>query len=105
VARGLNTQDRRRAARVPPEYTPWRTLALLRPGRPVLLLNMSTGGALFESSHRMSPGMRTELQLSGQARQSVCGRISRCRVTALDPLKYEGAIVFDEPVTLQRETE
>jgi hypothetical protein len=97
VAGGLNGQaDRRQADRVRPEDTPWRRVALLRPGRIVMLVNVSRGGALVESGLRLNPGMRTELQLSGEPRRNIRGRIERCRVTALEPLTYEGAIVFEE---------
>jgi hypothetical protein len=81
---------------VPPDCTPWRATALLRPGQEVRVLNVSCGGALIESRNRMNPGMRTELQLSGVVRQVVRGRIDRCRVTELDPVRYEGAMVFDQ---------
>lgn len=61
-----------------------------------MLVNVSRGGVLVESGLRLNPGTRTELQLSGEARRNIRGRIERCRVTALDPLTYEGAIVFEE---------
>lgn len=60
------------------------------------LLNVSRGGALVESGARMLPGARTELQLSGVKRQTIRGRIARCRVARIDPVRYEGAIVFDD---------
>jgi hypothetical protein len=81
---------------VPPEHTPWQPVALLRPGQEVRLINVSCGGALIESRRRMRPGARTELQLSGPPRCVVSGRIDRCRVTHLDPVRYEGVIVFDQ---------
>jgi hypothetical protein len=81
---------------VSPEHTPWIQTALLRPGQEVRLLNVSSGGALVESPTRMLPGARTELQLSGSPRCVVRGRIDRCRITSLDPVKYEGAIVFEQ---------
>jgi hypothetical protein len=88
--------ERRRASRVAPEQTPWLTLALLRPGQEVHVVNVGAGGALIESASRMNPGTRTELQLSGAARQSISGRIERCTVTGLDPVRYQGAIVFEQ---------
>ena len=81
---------------MPPDRTPWRAAALLRPGQEVWVINVSCGGALIESGNRMNPGMRTELQLSGLPRRVVRGRIDRCRVTKLDPVRYEGAMVFDQ---------
>jgi hypothetical protein len=97
VARGVNSQDRRHA-RVPPDRTPWKPVALLRPGLEVLLINVSCGGALIESGHRMNPGTRTEPQLSGLSRRTVRGRIDRCQVTQLDPVRYQGAMVFEQPL-------
>jgi hypothetical protein len=89
-------RDRRQASRVLPEHTNWKRLAILRPGQEVQLLNVSRGGALVQSEARLTPGVRTELQLSGDRRRTVRGRVERCRVAGLDPLRYEGAIVFEE---------
>jgi hypothetical protein len=88
--------NRRRHERIPAELTPWDRSALLRPGLDVRLVNLSRGGALVESGNRMNPGVRTELQLRGARRRTVCGRIGRCYVTSLDPIRYHGAIAFDD---------
>lgn len=102
MARGLSDAVERRATtRVAPEYTPWRRVALLRPGLDIVLINLSAGGALVESPNRLTPGARTELQLTGSSRRVVRARIERCRVTGLEPLRYEGAIVFDERLELR----
>ena len=93
--------DRRRAPRVRPEHTPWGEAALLRPGQDVTVLNVSRGGALVESASRMLPGVRAELQLIGVRRCMARGRIDRCHVTCLTPLRYRGAIVFDDAIDLQ----
>lgn len=99
MAPGLTvTTDRRRQARAQPEEMGWRRLALLRPGQDVELLNLSPGGALVESPFRMTPGMPTELQLSGPSRRAIRGRLDRCRVVGLDPLRFEAVIIFDEPM-------
>jgi PilZ domain-containing protein len=95
VARRLNDHDRRLASRVAPQGTPWHPVAILRPGQEVHVINLSSGGALIESANRMNPGTRTELQLFGAGRRSIPGRIERCTVTRLDPLRYQGAIVFE----------
>jgi hypothetical protein len=81
---------------VQPERTFWDRFALLRPGHKVVLINLSAGGALVESYDRMQPGARAELQLTGPKRIAVRGRVDRCRVMALKPLRYQGAIVFDQ---------
>lgn len=88
---------------MPPDCTPWPAAALLRPGQEVRVINVSCGGALIESGNRMIPGLRTELQLSGLQRRVVRGRIDRCRVTELDPVRYEGAIVFDQVLEWPRD--
>lgn len=94
--------DRRQAPRFDPERSGWKPDALLRPGFPIRIVNMSSHGVLVETATRLRPGRAAELQLcdaSGDdARVLVRGRISRCRVTALEPLQFEGAIEFDIPV-------
>lgn len=101
MASGLNAgTERRRQTRVAPNHTRWQRLALLRPGQQVRLVNLSAGGALLESANRMTPGARAELQLFGEVRWQVRGRIDRCRVLRLAPLCYQGAIVFEEQLDL-----
>ena len=95
MATGVIDRERRVAQRVTPEQTRWHPLALLRPGQEVILVNVSPGGALVESPTRLAPGARTELQLFGRSKCSVRGRLERCRVARLEPLRYEGAIVFE----------
>jgi hypothetical protein len=96
VATGVVAPDRRLGDRVTPEETRWRPLALLRPGQEVVLVNVGPGGALVESPTRLSPGARADLHLFGGPRCSVRGRVERCRVSRLEPLRYEGAIVFEK---------
>jgi hypothetical protein len=60
-------------------------------------VNISRRGALVESDVRLRPGAHAELQLVGPAaRRSIRGRVDRCQVATLEPLRYHGAIVFDE---------
>jgi hypothetical protein len=89
----------------------WRARAVLRPGQPVTLLNISSRGALVESAARLRPGARTEVLLAGaHARPSnglpagalatVGGRLDRCCVVSLDPIRYRGVLMFDERVDI-----
>ncbi|MEZ5420819.1 MAG: hypothetical protein R2708_26230 [Vicinamibacterales bacterium] len=64
---------------------------------------MSTGGALVELQEWMRPGTRTVLKLSrpaaaggGADRMAANGRIVRCWVDRLAPLRYRAAMVFAE---------
>ena len=88
--------ERRGTTRVSPHETPWSAAGRLRHGQDVVLVNVSQGGALIESASALNPGARTDLQLLGKTRRSVPGRVARCRITALSPLRFEGAIAFDE---------
>ena len=101
MASGLSLAlDRRRLPRVSVESTTWHPLALLCPGQEVVLIDLSCGGALVQSHARMLPGVRAELQLFGLRRHVLHGRIDRCHVSHLEPLRYLAAIIFDESPAL-----
>ena len=77
--------------------------ALLRPGQTVLLLNINSRAALVESDARLRPGAYTELQLAMQGRRtSIKGRLDRCYVSALEPLRYRGVLVFEQRLDLKQ---
>jgi len=79
----------------------WQSRALMRPGQDVTVINMCSRAALVESAVRLRPGALTEMQLAdGGARMSIKGRLDRCHVAALDPLRYRGVLVFVERLDL-----
>jgi len=79
----------------------WQTGAVLRPGQPITLINICSRAALVESAARLRPGAHTEMRLAGRGQgDSVKGRLDRCYVSALDPLRYRGVLLFDERVDL-----
>jgi hypothetical protein len=81
-----------------------RADAVLRPGQPVVVLNINSRAALVESEARLRPGALTELQLAGSGgRTSVRGRLDRCHVSALEPLRYRGLLVFEQPLQLEED--
>lgn len=89
--------DRRTEPRWAPEHTQWDATALLRPGLLVRVIDLSGGGVLLECSSRLRPGTRAELHLSGPGGRCVRGgRVQRCVVADLNPLRYRGALVFDQ---------
>lgn len=91
--------ERRRERRTTGGGPRWRVHAVLRPGQPVTLLNISSRAALVESAARLRPGARTEVQLAGShARASVSGRLDRCYVVSLAPMRYRGVLMFDQRV-------
>ncbi|MBY0494577.1 MAG: hypothetical protein K2Y23_10205 [Cyanobacteria bacterium] len=95
----LDPIERRRERRSSGGGALWRAHAVLRPGQPVTLLNISSRAALVESAARLRPGARTEVLLAGvHTRASVGGRLDRCYVAAIEPMRYRGVLVFDERV-------
>ena len=93
--------ERRSERRYATAATQWQADAILRPGIPVVVLNISKHGVLFESSIRLRPGVRTEIQLvTDERRTSVRGHLVRCQVFGLGPLRYRGVLVFDELVDI-----
>ena len=72
--------------------------ARVRPGDEVSLVDVSAGGALIETSHRLLPGACVELHLRREAADAVMrGRVLRCSVARLcaNTVSYRGAIAFE----------
>lgn len=102
----IDTAERRRDRRVAGGGPRFGVGAVLRPGQAVVLVNISSRGALVESSVRLRPVARTELHLcGGTTRARVTGRLERCSVIGLAPMRYHGVVVFDEPVDLDAAAE
>ena len=92
----IDLTERRRERRTTGAGPHWQASAILRPGQPVTLLNISSQAALVESVSRLRPGARTEMQLSGaDGHASIAGRLDRCYVAALEPIRYRGVVRFD----------
>jgi hypothetical protein len=71
--------------------------AMLRPGVPVVLHNLSAGGVLIEGPRPLKPGSRVHMQLvNGNRRFGLAARVVRCAVSSLDQgIQYRGALKFD----------
>ena len=70
----------------------------VRPGHHASLIDVSAGGALIETNHRLLPGAAVELQVeTGAARATVRGRVLRSTVIGVQPscVCYRGAVGFD----------
>jgi hypothetical protein len=62
------------------------------------VIDVSAGGALIETSHRLLPGTVVELHVERQTEQTrVRGRVLRCAVVRVRPtwVCYRGAIGFE----------
>jgi hypothetical protein len=72
--------------------------ARVRAGDDVEVVDVSAGGALIETGHRLLPGAAIELHLArANARTAVRGRVVRCAVAGLRAASicYRGAVRFD----------
>jgi hypothetical protein len=78
--------------------------ARIRPGRSVVIVDLSSSGALVEGPWRFRPLSRCDvhLQLSGREVQ-LRARIVRCfvaRIERQEPVRYRTALAFDQVVDL-----
>jgi len=72
--------------------------ATVAPGYRARLIDVSAGGALIETTHRLLPGAPVELLVAtASSRASVRGRVLRSAVVRVLPtwVCYRGAIAFD----------
>ena len=99
-----DASERRAEARRSAGSARCRPDALLRPGQAVMLLNINSRAALVESDARLRPGAITELQLGLRGhRACIKGRLDRCYVAGLEPLRYRGLLVFEHRLELADE--
>ena len=90
--------DRRRRAAIETFEEHRIVSTRVRPGHRARLIDVSAGGALIETSHRLLPGTSVELQVeTGTHRTNVRGRVLRCAMFEVRPswVCYRGAIGFD----------
>jgi hypothetical protein len=72
--------------------------ARIRPGHDASVVDVSDGGALIETAHRLMPGRVVELVLERRTgATAVRGSVLRCAVAGVRPtsVSYRGAIGFD----------
>jgi hypothetical protein len=93
--------ERRREPRRSGGGERWRALAVLRPGKPITLLNITSRAALVESAARLRPGAHIEMQLAGpDSRANVRGQIHSSHVVALEPIRYRSVVLFEERIDI-----
>ncbi|MEP7310082.1 MAG: PilZ domain-containing protein [Acidobacteriota bacterium] len=95
----MTTSERRDTPRrAPPEDYAF-VAARIRPGYDVEVVDMSSGGVLVESRHRLMPGSTVELYLRREKQPAtvVRGQVVRCHVVRLgeNMVRYHGAIAFE----------
>jgi hypothetical protein len=75
----------------------------LRTGHQLIVINVSTWGALVEGSTRLLPGTHVDVHVTGaHGRVLVRARVLRCavRTLAADAVEYRGALAFDAMVDI-----
>ena len=95
--------DRRAWPRITATESVCMSLGRHRPGRHAFIIDVSRGGALIETEHRLSPGMPIELHFGAPVSPSYArGRVLRCHVALLgrERIRYRGALAFDAPVAI-----
>jgi hypothetical protein len=105
---GVMDRERRVAARRRTVGEHGIERARVRPGREAAVIDVSTGGILIETLHRLLPGTTIELQLTLADRcTSVRGRVLRSTVACLrhGRILYRGAIAFERPLAPLPETD
>lgn len=72
---------------------------LLRPGHAVRVGEYSSNAMRVTSPTRLTPGLLTELHLLDQ-RRILRGELDHCRVSQLEPLRYEAIFVFHQAIDM-----
>jgi hypothetical protein len=95
--------ERRKARRVSSTDIPSLKSARLLAGPEMRLVNLSSGGALFQSKSRILPGVRICIRLAAtDALFLLHGRVLQSRASALSEagITYQCRIAFDEEFSL-----
>ncbi len=89
--------NRRRSDRFEPSEAGWSGEAVLRPGTSVRIKDIGRSGALIESPVRLYIGARMDLHLvaDDRTRLVASGRVTRCAVASLSPMRFHAGIAFD----------
>jgi hypothetical protein len=92
------TIDRRAARRLHHVEDHGIVNARVRPGHRAHLVDVSSSGAMIETSYRLLPGTAVELHLETESTHTrIRGRVLRCNVARVraSAICYRGAIAFD----------
>lgn len=95
-------RNRRAHDRLVAHELEWLKSARLRSGAPLSLIDISSGGALFETATPLGPGSTATLTLTGDGIvETATFKLLRCEVASLKGgLVYRGACVFDRLIRL-----
>jgi hypothetical protein len=94
--------ERRMHERLSAQELAWLKSARLRFGAELTLIDLSAGGALFETRAPLRPGSAAVLTLTGRGVDETASfHVLRCEVSSLEQgLTYRGACAFDQLIQL-----
>lgn len=99
----MKHEERRRESRL----TVPGVRARIQPGYKLVVLDVSSLGALVEGACQLRPGSRINVQLENdRRRQMVPARVLRCTVATIDPkagITYRAALAFSDRCEWVRE--
>lgn len=101
-------RDRDRERRREERVTGAGLRARVRPGNRLVIIDVSSSGALVEAGRPLRPGAHVDVHLETDARRgTVAARVVRCAVAAIDSesgVTYRAALSFNETSDWVRET-
>ena len=101
----LSDRDRRAYERHPGHELDWLRSIRLKFGPAVTIVDLSSGGALIETTMPLRPGSTTALTIQGRGIvETASFRVLRCEVASISRgLVYRGACVFERTLALPSE--
>jgi hypothetical protein len=97
------SDERRAHRRVPGRALDWISVARVKYGPEVNIVDLSRGGVLLESDRPLKPGSRQALEIAGPEKSIVVAfGVLRSRISALEPRGaiYRAACAFSRPLEL-----
>ncbi len=96
-------EERRQHVRRAPLPADGIVSARVRAGSVAEVINVSPGGALVETPHRLLPGTLLDLRIDGLHRHSaVRAHVVHCALHAIGAggqLRFRGGVLFERPIT------
>ncbi len=103
------SEERRIHDRLGREEARTVTAIRVRPGLEAVLVDVSSGGMLVDTRHRLLPGTSVELHvLTEDRRSAIRARVTRCAIVRLEAssVHYRAAVAFErvQPWIVERDT-
>jgi hypothetical protein len=99
------SKDRRIHRRHTLAELPWLDVVRIKYGPTLTLIDLSPGGAQFETEgHRLQPNSTIVVQFGSQGGLAVPANVLRCQIRGFSPHPiYRGAVAFTQPIEISRD--